>query len=162
MPVPAYSKNGEMWLSDVKLYPTWRQWDLCPVRQSCRDAREKGSLRPTAECHFRDDEQVQAVQVVGVGSGEGGIGATQVAFDVADLGRKLQAPNPHLGLPLTACGLSVRWSGSALALCALATGGAINRGDTRGGPLACGLTYLGQRARTTQRQGRRRGSRGRA
>ena len=96
-----------MWLSEVKLYPMWHQSDLCSVRQPDMDLVDKG-LGPTAECHLRDDEQVQAVQVVGVGSGEGGIGAAQVAVDVADLRGELQAPNPHLGLWLASCGLSVR------------------------------------------------------
>lgn len=72
----------------------------------------RGNPRPTAKCHLRNDKQVQAVQVVGISSGEDGIGATQVAVDIADLRRKLQAPNPHLGLSLASCGLSVKCSGS--------------------------------------------------
>lgn len=64
----------------------------------------RGTLRPTAKRHLRNDKQVQTVQVVGVSSGEDGIGATQIAVDIADLGRKLQTPNPHLGFPLASCG----------------------------------------------------------
>lgn len=62
-------------------------------------------MRPTAKCHLRDDEQVQAVQVVGISSGEDGISATQVGIDVADLRRELQAPNSHPGLSLASCDL---------------------------------------------------------
>lgn len=42
MPVSEYSKNGVMWLSEVKLYPAWHRSELCSATQSWREAREKG------------------------------------------------------------------------------------------------------------------------
>jgi hypothetical protein len=45
--------------------------------------------RPTTECHLRDDEQVKAVQIIGVSPRQDGIGSAEVAIDVADLRREL-------------------------------------------------------------------------
>ena len=52
--------------------------------------------RHTAKGHFRQHEEVEVVQLDGVGFGQDGIGAIEVVGDIPNLGRKLKTGDPHV------------------------------------------------------------------
>lgn len=98
---------------------------LCQHDAPATPRRSGSQARHTAKGHLGQNKEVEVVQLGGVGFGEDGIGAIEVAGDIPNLGRKLKTGDPHV------CGA---WPGGLLGggrVFAMEVGGGGGRWESR-------------------------------